>query len=142
MPAPLTGYVATLYNVMNLVGVRFNQMRIDINQAGVSAQGGDLIGCGNRLVLAATDLADAMFYFYTGAANTVRSSLNNSLTWIDTNWTAGAAITMDDILNAMLAADYDQLQQFVGLEEAYKMAVWDQPFNQQFYAALALGFRP
>jgi len=127
---------------MNLVGIRFNQMRIDLNQAGVYAQGGDLIGCGNRLVLAANDLGEAMFYFYSGSSMPVRSALNNSLTWIDTNWTAGAAITIADILNAMLAADYDELSQFIGIEDAYRSALWDQPFNAEFYAALARGFRP
>lgn len=54
----------------------------------------------------------------------------------------GASITIDDILNAMLAADYDQLSKFIGIEDAYRSAIWDQPFNAEFYAALARGFRP
>lgn len=54
----------------------------------------------------------------------------------------GSAIDMDDILTAMLAATYDQLQKFIGIEDAYRSAIWDQPFNSEFYAALANGFRP
>lgn len=54
----------------------------------------------------------------------------------------GASITMADILNAMLQAEYDELTQFVGIEDAYRSAIWDQPFNAEFYAALARGFRP
>ena len=50
--------------------------------------------------------------------------------------------TMGDILTAMLAAQYDELQSFIGIEDAYRSALWDQPFNAQFYAALANGFRP
>lgn len=54
----------------------------------------------------------------------------------------GAAVTMDEILTAMLTAEYDQLQKFIGIEDAYRSAIWDQPFNAEFYAALARGFRP
>lgn len=54
----------------------------------------------------------------------------------------GASVTMDDILTAMLTAEYDQLQKFIGIEDAYRSALWDQPFNSEFYAALANGFRP
>lgn len=49
---------------------------------------------------------------------------------------------MGDILTAMLAAKFDELQTFIGIEDAYRSALWDQPFNAQFYAALANGFRP
>jgi hypothetical protein len=51
------------------------------------------------------------------------------------------AVDMDAILSAMITADYDQLQKFIGIEDAYRSAIWDQPFNAQFYAALAQGFR-
>lgn len=50
--------------------------------------------------------------------------------------------SMDDILTAMLTATYDQLTKFIGIEDAYRSAIWDQPFNAEFYAALANGFRP
>lgn len=52
------------------------------------------------------------------------------------------AVDMDGILNAMLLADYDQLQKFIGIEDAFRSAIWDQPFNAEFYAALARGFMP
>lgn len=54
----------------------------------------------------------------------------------------GDTLDMDAILNAMVSASYAQLTQFVGIEDAYRSAIWDQPFNSQFYAALANGFRP
>jgi hypothetical protein len=47
---------------------------------------------------------------------------------------------MDAILNAMLQADNDQLTTFIGIEDAYRSAIWAQPFNAEFYAALARGF--
>jgi hypothetical protein len=58
--------------------------------------------------------------------------------WMDENW--AAAPDMDDIVNAMLKAEYSQLQQFIGIEDAYRVALWNKPFNSEFYAALARGF--
>jgi hypothetical protein len=53
----------------------------------------------------------------------------------------GGTLDMDTLLNVMLTADFEQLTQFVGISDAYRSAIWDQPFNSQFYAALAQGFR-
>jgi hypothetical protein len=50
-------------------------------------------------------------------------------------------IDMDAIINAMLKATFDQLQYFIGLEDAYRVALWNAPFNADFYAALARGFQ-
>jgi len=50
-------------------------------------------------------------------------------------------VDMDAILNAMLKADFDELQKFVGLVDAYRVAIWNAPFNANFYAALARGFQ-
>ena len=52
-----------------------------------------------------------------------------------------ATANMDTILNAMLQASFDQLTKFVGITDAFKSAIWDKPFNAEFYAALARGFR-
>lgn len=52
------------------------------------------------------------------------------------------AVDMDAILSAMITADFDQLQKFTGLADAYRVALWNEPFNAEFYAALARGFMP
>jgi len=52
----------------------------------------------------------------------------------------GGGVTMDAMLNAMLSATFAELTKFVGLTEAYNVAVWNAPFNADFYAALARGF--
>lgn len=62
------------------------------------------------------------------------------LRWIEQNWSAGGS-TMDDILNAMLGATFVQLEKFIGIEDAYRVALWNAPFNAEFYAALARGFQ-
>lgn len=51
------------------------------------------------------------------------------------------ALTMDDILSAMVTATPEQVMYFVGLADAYRVSVWDMPFNEEFYAALARGFK-
>jgi len=70
-----------------------------------------------------------------------KGKLFTSLDWMDDNWGGGGGVTMDDILNEMLSATFEQLTKWMGISEAYKVAVWDAPFNQEFYAALARGFR-
>lgn len=52
----------------------------------------------------------------------------------------GAAVDMDAIIYAMLTAEPDEINYFIGLEEAFKQFVWNRPFNQEFYAAIARGF--
>lgn len=102
-----------------------------------------------------TDWAHAKSDIYSGGSQLINASnmwpsgyttnitglLKKMFTGIRTNWaTGGAAATMDDILNAMLGATFAQLQQFIGIEDAYRVALWNAPFNADFYAALARGF--
>ena len=53
----------------------------------------------------------------------------------------GGTLDMDAILNAMLSADFDELQKFIGISDAYRVALWNAPFNAEFYSALARGFQ-
>jgi len=53
----------------------------------------------------------------------------------------GGAVNMDSILSAMITATFEQLQKFIGIEDAYRVALWNAPFNAEFYAALARGFQ-
>ena len=57
------------------------------------------------------------------------------------NCVGGGSVDMDAILNAMLVSSFDQLQKFIGIEDAYRVALWNAPFNADFYAALARGFQ-
>ncbi|MCP3678962.1 MAG: hypothetical protein GY782_01160 [Gammaproteobacteria bacterium] len=58
-----------------------------------------------------------------------------------TNCAGGGGASMADILTAMMSATFEELTEFMGITQAYKIAVWDAPFNEEFYAALAQGFR-
>jgi hypothetical protein len=53
----------------------------------------------------------------------------------------GGTFDMDTLLSTMLGAKFDQLQYFIGIEDAYRVALWNAPFNADFYAALARGFQ-
>jgi len=54
--------------------------------------------------------------------------------------TGGNDLTMSSILLAMLTATQPELMSFVGITDAYRQSIWNQPFNQEYYAALARGF--
>jgi len=53
----------------------------------------------------------------------------------------GGSLEMSDIINTMLRASFDELQSFIGIEDAYRIALWNAPFNAEFYSALARGFQ-
>ncbi len=53
----------------------------------------------------------------------------------------GGEVDMASILAAMMEATPEEIVQFMGITQAYKVAVWDAPFNEEFYAALARGFK-
>ena len=75
-------------------------------------------------------------------AKFVPFSPDYTLTYIlKTYMGGGGGATMDDILNEMLSATFEQLTKFMGITQAYKVAVWDAPFNEEYYAALARGFK-
>lgn len=54
---------------------------------------------------------------------------------------SGGGVNMGSILTAMQSASFEELNSFMGITQAYKVAVWDAPFNEEFYAALARGFK-
>lgn len=93
-------------------------------------------------------LSQAMYSFH--ACHTWLMSQTNdnyyyyeklAMSWLNLNVTPPVPFDMSALLGAMLTATFDQLTMFVGIEDAYRSAIWDSPFNAEFYAALARGFR-
>lgn len=78
---------------------------------------------------------------------TGQSSIKYNLIWaldyINNFATFGGpgSLDMGTILSAMLEASFEELTSFMGITQAYKVAVWDSPFNEEYYAALARGFK-
>lgn len=71
--------------------------------------------------------------------NVYRSVAAESIYWAAQQGEA-AEVDMAAILAAMLAATQPELTSFVGIADAYRQSIWNQPFNQEYYAALARGF--
>lgn len=140
MPEPLTGYNIELW-------VAYNELLADIldwknHFVYLAAQ----INAGNP-----TGVTQQCNYLHDKAiiwgnklchSSGIKGKTYQSLHWIDDNIGGGGGeVTMDAILTAMLAAEYDEIQQFVGIVDAYRVALWDTWFNTEFYAALARGFK-
>jgi len=49
-------------------------------------------------------------------------------------------LTMAALINCMLTADNEEYKSFIGIVDAYRVALWNKPFEVEFYAALARGF--
>jgi hypothetical protein len=90
-----------------------------------------------NLVGALHDLFVCMEFVGGSGSEPFEWAFGNNLWW----FAHGGAVDMDAILNAMLTADISQLTMFVGIADAYRSAIWDQPFNAEMYAAIAAGFR-
>lgn len=75
-----------------------------------------------------------------GGSSTLGGRLLSMFDYLNDN-IGGGEVTMDHILTAMMSATAGQITEFMGITQAYKVAVWDAPFNEEFYAALARGFK-
>jgi len=73
------------------------------------------------------------------ATDFYHSPLSEAVYWASQGGTP-ASITMSDILDVMVTATPNELQYFIGLVDAYRQSLWNKPFNQEFFAALARGF--
>jgi len=51
-------------------------------------------------------------------------------------------LTMEHILAVMMDAIPPEIEQFVGIMDAYRQAIWNIDFNQKYYASLAKRFIP
>lgn len=90
---------------------------------------------------------DMRWYFgklrdkYSTSVGSYRIRIINTLQWINDNWPdVDGEVTMDAILTAMISAEFTELRAFIGIEDAYRVALWNEPFNAEYYAALARGF--
>jgi len=139
MPEPLTSYI----NDLSFACFVHEQYIFDVADE-MRTLGTQLGWEGNpNSGIQAKKVADALEVeadHFAGGVATVAAKLILCLSWINSNWSVGG-LTMDDILTEMLSATPTQLTKWVGITDAYKVAVWDAPFNAEYYAALARGFK-
>jgi len=62
------------------------------------------------------------------------------LAWLECDPPPPGPPSMDDILSAMVSATDEEYAKFIGLVDAYRIGLWNKPFNSEFYAALGRGF--
>lgn len=140
MPEPLTSYIIDFhyacYDYASLLQSLYNYT-LYLGSALASEAGPASASAANNMAAVIWDMR-AKFSIGT---DSVRYPLVVGLQWIDTNWpSGGGSCTMDDIINAMLTATDSQYTSFIGIVDAYRVALWNAPFNADFYAALARGF--
>ncbi len=84
-----------------------------------------------------------MYGHWMNSTDDIRDMLIWCLQYINDNAFngGGGGVTMGDILSEMMSASFEEITQFMGITQAYQVAVWDAPFNEEFYAALARGFK-
>ena len=74
-----------------------------------------------------------------GGTSTIGGRLLSMFDHLNENM-GGGEVDMSAILTAMLAATPDEIEQFVGIVDAFRVSIWNRPYNEEFYAALARGF--
>jgi len=140
----LPGLLGDISNNLSEMDYYLAYFAARLDQAGVSGQGGDVVALGGALRTASSILLDFKDYFqdHEGGDYNFCRNVRMSIYYINKYATMySAEITMDAILTSMTAASFEQLTSFMGITQAYKTAVWDAPFNEEYYAALARGFK-
>lgn len=114
----------------------------DLRNAGNHIQANDWVDANTDIQAAADEIGAAAYdaFWVGGFGDSLTMFWRNAFYWIDDNWPSGGEVTMDTILTAMLTANFDELQKFIGVVDAYRVAIWNAPFNAEFYGALARGF--
>lgn len=122
---------ADLYNCVN-----------HVKDCALQAEAHSWEGLANGLNNVAADLSKATYHFAYGSPN-LRIKMANTLHWISDNWPTDGPpteVTMDAILSAMITAEFEQIQTFVGIVDGYRVGIWNEWFNVEYFAALARGF--
>ncbi len=142
MPIPLQTRINKLSVQMNSYGLDLfmayqhaNALGVHLNLEGNPTSSTDAYALANDLYY--------MFGHWQNSTDDIKDMLIWCLQYINDNGFGGGGggITMADILAEMLSASFEELRQFMGITQAYKVAVWDAPFNEEYYAALARGFK-
>lgn len=100
----------------------------------------DVIQCLEAARDAFVDILHKGYYGWNGATFPLISALNRDKACPFITEAPEYEFTMGKLINTMLTAMPDEVTYFVGLVDAYRQSVWNQPFNQEFFAGLARGF--
>jgi len=136
----LDDVIIDLYNRGGVTATYFDLLGNQLDAAGVDLCDGLLDKAGQHCILAGLYCKYIANYFHQDAFSYTNVDIEG-YTLIRDNWPDEAPeLTMEAILIAMLGANASEVMYFVGLVDAYRQSVWNQPFNQDFFASLARGF--
>lgn len=143
MPLPYKTYIDNAYAQAGSCYTDWYNAGNNLTNAGDQIFANNWANARDQLHIAGQRMRDAAVHFGQDSfwGHGFRAYWYDACNWINDNWPSGATVDMDAILNAMLAATFEQLKSFVGITDAYRTAIWEAPFNQEYYAALARGFR-
>ena len=132
---------------LDLAETETYRARGEISKAQSHWNSGDDHGCLDDLIDAVQYNNQAIeyimsqgFYGWNGSTHALTDALNRDKACPFITEAPPSEVTMDNILSAMITAGFDDLQKFIGIVDAYRVALWNEPFNAEFYAALARGF--
>lgn len=139
--------VAELHERYNYANLYRGKLNTEISAAQFDWTAGDDHACLADVIDALEATRDAIgnllaksYYGYDGATYLLPTMLDTDMGCPFITEAPSPEITMSDIVNAMLSADFNELQNFIGIVDAYRVALWNNPFNAEFYAAIARGF--
>jgi len=118
----------------------------DLTNAKISYAGGDDHAALGSLIQCADHTVDCLLlllatYQYPYPRYNVMGLMEAiDARFVDLEGAAPPAITMDAIISVMLSATEDEYRSFIGLVDAYRVGLWNKPFNSEYFAALARGF--
>ncbi|KKM24944.1 hypothetical protein LCGC14_1600010, partial [marine sediment metagenome] len=71
-----------------------------------------------------------------GGSSTLGGRLLSMFDYLNDN-IGGGEVDMASILTAMKDATPDEMQEFIAIVDGFRVAIWDRPYNETFYASLA-----
>lgn len=140
MPEPLTTYVTNWRTCYLNLWSEFNNLYNDCYNLGTQLNTEGNPNSSQSAYNMATHILNIRNYFASGS-DTLYGRMYTAMNWVDNNIGGGGEVTMDAILSVMITSSFEDLQKFIGIVDAYRVALWNAPFNADFYAALARGFQ-
>ena len=141
MPLSISSYITTLNSQFSSASTYLATCSTQLRYAGTDLSAELFLNAGDHLYAAGNALETARGFLYNGTISGVCAALLLCLNKINTDWPTDSTVSMASILSAMLLATPDELTKFIGIEQAFMAAMWNAPYNGEYYAALARGFR-
>ena len=140
MPAELQSLINAMDTKFASVETAFYGLRIGFNWLGLKIAAEDWNECKTTCYLM-RDYCRTLQEDFADDNLSVRSNLIDALEYINDNSAFEVEeFEMEMLLSAMVTATPYELKYFIGLVDAYRQSVWNKPFNQEFFAALARSF--